>query len=94
MAAPETREEELPRKRILPGDIFLGHKSSTEPCCPGQLPAVVGSSLSCCAVSLVASMNTGHEPQPVGSGLFLIWLCDQGGHLMELEASKTDEVWI
>lgn len=70
MAAPEAREEELPRKRILPGDIFLGHKSSTEPCCPGQLPAVVGPSLSCCAVSLVASVNTGHKPQPVGSRRF------------------------
>jgi hypothetical protein len=24
VAAPETRDEELPRKRILPGDIFSG----------------------------------------------------------------------
>lgn len=79
VAAPETRDKELPRKWDSLGTSFLGHKSSTEPCCPGQLPASGGASpVQCPAVSVVAGVNTEREPQPVGLGLFLIWLYDGG----------------
>lgn len=80
VAAPKTRDEELPRKRMLPGDIsWAAHKSSTEPCCPGQLPPVVGPGLICCAVSMVAVVSTRHGLQPCGLRLFLIWCCDWTG---------------
>lgn len=48
---------------------FLGHKSSTEPCCPGQLPEVVGPRLNC-AGSMVAGVSRGHEPGLLVQGCF------------------------
>lgn len=60
---------------------------------------MVGPGSICCAVSMVAGVNTGHVPRLIGSGLLLIWLCDRGGNLMRLEASKSEEapaeeVWL
>lgn len=89
VAAPETRDKELPRKRIFPGDTFSGPQELYRAMPPRTTPAVGRPGLICFTVSTVAGVNTARA-----SGYWfraVSHLCDRGNNLTGLEASEADE---